>query len=130
LSYTFRVLAKLDSVQVKSSKDSGETVQKIKSVGVLSSAKMSCVIYGCLGLLIIPFALILGLASVARGAGAIGGIGVLAFAIMAPVFYAGMGFVMGAITALIYNPAAKWMGGIEIQLETVGATSSNTTGLI
>jgi hypothetical protein len=83
-----------------------------------------CVIYGCLGLVFIPFALIGGLASFARGAGAIGGIGFLALAILAPVFYAGMGFLMGAITALIYNLAAKWMGGIEIQLEAVGVTSS------
>jgi hypothetical protein len=109
-------------------------MQRIKSVSVLSSAKMSCVIYGCIGLLIIPFVLIGGLASFVRGSGgngAIGGIAFLAIGIFAPIFYAGMGFVVGAITALVYNLAAKWMGGIEIELEPPkAATSSQGIGLL
>jgi hypothetical protein len=108
-------------------------LQRIKSVGVLSSAKMACVIYGCIGLLIIPFVLIGGLASFARGsngAGAIGGLAFLGIGIFAPIFYAGMGFVVGAVTALIYNLAAKWMGGIEIELESPLVPTINQIGVI
>jgi hypothetical protein len=79
-----------------------------------------------MGLLFIPFALIRGLASCAAGAkgGMLGGIGLLAIAIIASLFYAAIGFVAGAITALIYNLAAKWMGGIEIELEPVAIPGS------
>jgi hypothetical protein len=109
----------------------GGIVQKIRSVGVLSSAKMSCVIYGCLGLLFIPFALIAGLAGLASGqkGGMLGGIGLFAIAILAPFFYAALGFVSGAITALVYNLAAKWMGGIEIQLEAAAVVPTHPAGL-
>jgi len=96
---------------------------RIKSVGVLSIAKISGIIYTLIGLLFIPLALIGGLAGVASGqkSGVLGGIGVLAIAVLAPIFYGVLGFVAGAIGAFLYNLAAKWVGGIEIELE--GATS-------
>ncbi len=98
-------------------------MQRIKSVGVLSCAKMLGVLYGCMGLLFIPFALIAGLASMAtqQANSAIGGAAMLALGIIAPVIYGAMGFVFGAIGAWIYNLVAKWLGGIEIQLEPVPA---------
>jgi hypothetical protein len=107
-------------------------VQKIKSIGVLSSAKVACVIYGCFGLLFIPFALIGGLAGLASGkkGGMLGGIGLFAIAILVPVFYAVLGFLSGAITALVYNLAAKWMGGIEIQLEAAAVVPTHPSGLL
>jgi hypothetical protein len=106
-------------------------MQRIKSVGVLSCAKMLGVLYGCMGLLFIPLALVGGLASMAaqqtRGgngaAGAISGAVLLAFGIFAPFLYGGMGFVFGAIGAWIYNLIAKRLGGIEIQLEATPAMS-------
>jgi|SRR5450432_4199093 len=101
-------------------------MQRIKSVGILSSAKMACVIYGCIGLIVIPFALIGGLAGLASGnkGGMLGGIGFFVLALLAPIFYAAIGFVSGAITALVYNLAAKWMGGIEIELEPAAIPGS------
>jgi hypothetical protein len=36
----------------------------------------------------------------------------------APVFYGAMGFIMGAISALLYNLFAKWVGGIELEMES------------
>ena len=94
-------------------------MQRIKSVGVLSCAKMMGVLYGCMGLLFIPFALVGGLASIAtqQTNGAIGGAAILAIGILAPFLYGGMGFVFGAIGAWIYNLIAQRLGGIEIQLE-------------
>jgi hypothetical protein len=37
----------------------------------------------------------------------------------APVIYAAMGFIMGALSAFLYNPFAKWVGGIEVQVQAV-----------
>jgi hypothetical protein len=42
----------------------------------------------------------------------------IAFAIFAPVFYGVIGFVFGAIGAFLYNIMAKWLGGIEVRLES------------
>jgi hypothetical protein len=94
-------------------------MHRIKSVGVLSVAKVMGITYGCIGLIIIPFALIGGLASVVSGQkeGEIGGVVFLLFAVLAPVFYGGMGFLTGALTAWLYNVTAKWTGGIELDLQ-------------
>jgi hypothetical protein len=67
-------------------------MQRIKSVGVLSCAKMLGVLYGCMGLLFTSLALVGGLASMAtqhasgaNGAvGAISGAVLLVFGILAP----------------------------------------------
>lgn len=107
-------------------------MHRIKSVGILSCAKMLGVLYGCMGLLFIPFALIGGLASMAThqasGANgavtAISGAVLLAFGLLAPFLYGGLGFVFGAIGAWVYNLIAMRLGGIEIQLEATPATSS------
>jgi hypothetical protein len=94
-------------------------MQRIRSVGVLSCAKMLGIIYGCMGLLFIPIALIGGLASMVsqQPNSAVSGAAMLAFGIFAPFLYGGMGFVFGAIGAWIYNLIAKRLGGIEIELE-------------
>ena len=75
----------------------------VKSVGVMSFAKMMGLIYGCSGLILIPFFLLIGIAGSFAGdeknpfAGAIG----IVLAVLAPVLYGLMGFVMGAIGALL-----------------------------
>lgn len=91
----------------------------IKSVGVLSVAKVMGAIYALLGLIFMPIFLLAGLAgSMAGGSnnpfGAIGG---LALGIMAPIAYGLIGFVGGAIMAFLYNVMAKWLGGIEVQMQ-------------
>jgi hypothetical protein len=40
-------------------------------------------------------------------------------AVVAPVFYGAMGFVMGGLSAWIYNLVADRVGGIELLLEDV-----------
>jgi hypothetical protein len=96
-------------------------MHRIKSVGVLSSAKISAVILGCLGVVVIPFILI-------------GRFGMKfdekLFFLLAPLLYAGMGFIYGAIGAFVYNLAARWVGGIEIQLESPLATAANQIGVM
>jgi hypothetical protein len=38
-------------------------------------------------------------------------------ALFAPILYAVMGFIIGVIGAFIYNLVAKWVGGIEVEVE-------------
>jgi hypothetical protein len=40
------------------------------------------------------------------------------FLIVMPFFYGIIGFIMTAISCLIYNLIAKWTGGIELEFET------------
>lgn len=96
-------------------------MHRIKSIGVLSLAKIQGGIMFALSLLFLPFFLLGGVASVVAGGkeGALGGGMMIGFAIVFPVVYGGMGFVMGAITALIYNLFAKRLGGVEIELTPV-----------
>ena len=78
-----------------------------------------------MGLLFVPIALVAGLASMAtqQANSAIGGAAMLVLGILAPVLYGAMGFVFGAIGAWIYNLIAKWLGGIEIQMEPAPTVS-------
>jgi len=95
------------------------TKRRIKRIAPLQLGKMLAVLYGILGLIFIPFFLFMtALTSqipaeqrtgiVAMGAG---------FAICAPILYAIMGFIIGIIGAFIYNLVAKFIGGVEVEVE-------------
>jgi len=91
----------------------------VKSVGVLSVAKIMGLIYGCLGLIFAPIFLFFGLIGMAAGrqeapfAGAFG----IVFAILMPILYGLVGFITGAISGLLYNVFAKLVGGFELEME-------------
>ena len=96
----------------------------LKSVGVMSCAKIAGTLYGLMGILIGGiFALIstLGLA-LGQGAssqvpawlGAIFGVGAI---VLFPIVYGIMGFIGGLITAFLYNLLAGFVGGIEMELQ-------------
>ena len=91
----------------------------LKSVGVMSVAKIMGLLYGCLGLLFVPFFLLVGLLGSFAGQdkNPFAGIFSVVFAILAPILYGVMGFILGAIGALLYNLLAKWIGGFELDLE-------------
>ena len=95
----------------------------IKSVKVLSVAKIMGAVYGAIGLLFLPFILLMSLAGslVPRqeGQGGLGMIAGLFFGLFAPVIYGAMGFILGALSAFLYNLFAKWVGGIEVQVQAV-----------
>jgi hypothetical protein len=86
----------------------------VKSVGVLSFARIMGLIYGCMGLIVVPIFLIAALAGVFTGNARVAF--PLVFAIFAPLIYGAIGFVFGAIGALIYNLVAAWVGGFELEL--------------
>jgi hypothetical protein len=98
----------------------------IKSVGVMSVAKITGLIEACLGLLFAPFFLLIGALGALAGqhrtpfAGMFG----IMFALLMPVFYGIIGFVTGAIGGLLYNLFAKLVGGFELELELQPQTLS------
>jgi len=91
----------------------------IKSVGVLSVARIMGMIYGCMGLIFAPFFLLIGLMGSAMGQrnSPLAGIFGVGFAVLMPVLYGAMGFVAGAIGGLLYNLFAKWVGGFELEMD-------------
>ncbi|MBI3476800.1 MAG: hypothetical protein HY010_13795 [Acidobacteria bacterium] len=97
----------------------------LRSIGVMSCAKMMGAIYGCLGLIFVPLFLLGGFASmmVGRDAAAASGVAMLFMAILFPFLYALMGFLLGALMAWIYNLVAGWVGGIQLDLRTRVAVS-------
>jgi hypothetical protein len=97
-------------------------MQTIRSVGVLSVAKIMGLLQACLSLVFVPF--FLAIAAVGSFAsphnnplGAFGAAGITILAILMPVFYGVFGFAAGAMGALLYNLLAKWIGGIQIDLQ-------------
>lgn len=97
----------------------------LRSIGVMSCAKMMGAIYGALGLIFVPLFLLGGFASmmVGRGAGALSGVAMLFMAVLFPFCYGVMGFLIGALTAWMYNLFAGWVGGIQLDLRTDVAVS-------
>jgi len=91
----------------------------VKSVGVLSVAKIMGLVYGCMGLIFVPFFLLIGLIGTFAGQqkNPLAGFFSVGFALFMPIIYGLMGFIMGAIGALLYNLFAKLVGGFELELE-------------
>jgi hypothetical protein len=91
----------------------------LKRIAPLKAGTMLAIVYGIMGLVFIPFFLLMTVVSsqlpqsqrvgmMALGAG---------FAICFPLIYAAAGFIGGILGALVYNLAAKWVGGIEFDVE-------------
>jgi hypothetical protein len=93
---------------------------RIKRIGVLQTAKLAAILYFIFSAIImIPIGLISIFAGSAFGGGSglFGGIFGGTFMIIMPIIYAVLGFIFVAIACLIYNLVAKFVGGIEIELE-------------
>ncbi len=93
-------------------------ILKLRRLGVLSVGLMMGVVYGLFGLIA---GLIITLISVTisgafdqSGFGFLFGVGSIIFL---PIFYGILGFIGGLIFALIYNLAATFTGGIEMEFE-------------
>lgn len=89
----------------------------LNKVGVMSVAKVTALIYAIIGLVVgILYALAGSAAVIAGGADMLAGLGILAI-IAAPISYAIVGFIGGAICALLYNVVAAKVGGIQLELD-------------
>jgi hypothetical protein len=95
------------------------TIRRIKRIAPLQLGKMMGICYGIMGLLFCPIFLIMSL--VATHLPNQQHVGIMAFgtgfALLMPVFYAVMGFVLGVVSAFVYNVIAKWIGGVEVEVE-------------
>ena len=103
---------------------------KLKSVGVMSVGKVIAIIQGAIGLLFLPFFVLVGLAGALAGKdqqGAIAAGVMVVLAVLMPVIYAAIGFVMGVLMAFIYNAVASKIGGIEFELATLDPPAQFTT---
>jgi hypothetical protein len=90
----------------------------LRSVDVMSCAKMMGTMYGSLGLIFLPLFLLGGFGSLLFGqkSAALSGIAMLFFAILLPAIYGALGFLMGAFSAWVYNFVARRIGGIRLEL--------------
>jgi hypothetical protein len=99
----------------------------VTRVAPISLAKILGCLYAALGLIFgVFFALlssVAGFAAPNQGMPAFMGMmfGVGAIVLM-PIFYGVMGFLSGAIGAVIYNVLAKWLGGVELNVQDSRAT--------
>jgi len=100
---------------------------RLRSVGVLSCAKIFAIIHAAIGVLVGFFVLIFGVvgAAIVPGQQKLGMLGIVVLAVLSPVFYGVLGFVMGAIWAFLYNLAAQSIGGLELGLDAVPAPASS-----
>jgi len=98
-------------------------IRKLKRIEPLQLGKMLGATYGLLSLLFVPFFLLFVILTVlAPGSdGDPPKIAIVltnvAFAILLPLTYAVMGFVFGLIGAWVYNLVARWIGGLEFEIE-------------
>ncbi len=93
---------------------------KIKKIKILSVGKVACVLYALFGLMIGGVITLLSLMGidVSRSQGATPNpIMGLHSIIVFPILYAIGGFLSGLLTAVFFNLATKWVGGIELETE-------------
>ena len=86
------------------------------------------ILYACMGLIFLPIFMLAAAAgafaqhtqaaqgAAAAPAAAIAGI-MIGMGFFMPIIYGVMGFVVGIIGAAIYNLIARWIGGIEVEVE-------------
>ena len=89
----------------------------IRRFSVMKTATVVAVMYVVIvAIFIVPFG-ILAIASGGGDSGAGAGVSVLVLGLIAAVVYGVFGWVFTAIACAIYNLAAGWVGGIEVQVD-------------
>lgn len=90
--------------------------RKLTRIAPMQLGKVAAVIYGAVSLLIMPIILIGTVISPKAGQPQPKGI-MCAFIFLMPLLYAGLSFLCGIIIAFLYNFTARWIGGIEVDVE-------------
>lgn len=84
------------------------------------------VVYACFGLIFLPIFLLAGAAGAfaqhaqsdqSAGPAAIAAGAMFVIGLFMPVIYGIMGFILGVLGSAIYNLIARWIGGIEVEVE-------------
>ena len=93
---------------------------RIRRFGVMKTATVVAIMYMIIvGVFAIPFALLALVAAPSQGSGFGGAGSIVIFALIAIVVYGLIGWVFTAIAVAVYNLAARWVGGIEVEIEIV-----------
>jgi hypothetical protein len=96
------------------------TTRYINKIGVFSLGKIFALVYGIIGLILGAFMSLFFLANGSmmgtRGA-AIEMMFGAGSVIIIPIFYAVIGFIVGIITAAVFNVVTGFAGGLEIEVE-------------
>lgn len=93
---------------------------RIRRFGVVKTANVIASLYVVLIAIFVPFGM--AFVAVAPKSGAFGNLGVvevLFFGLLLAVFYGILGWITTAVACLLYNFAAGFLGGIEVQVESV-----------
>ncbi len=92
----------------------------LKHIGPGSAFKVGLVVYGFIGLIIgvlLSLIALVGAPFARQASMPLGGAFVGLFAvILCPILYGIFGGIIAAISALIYNLASGWVGGLEVEL--------------
>jgi hypothetical protein len=97
--------------------------RRLKYINPLSLGKILGILFGCLGLLFLPFFFLFIFLgpflrhAAGRPVNALPMIFGTGMALCLPIFYGVLGFLQGVIGAAIYNLLARWIGGIEVEVE-------------
>jgi hypothetical protein len=103
----------------------GDMKRTVKRFEPVQLGKMLGVLYALMGLIFVPFfilfAAIGAFAQKSGGDQSPGGVFVVGaavgMALAIPICYGVFGFIFGLISAAIYNLVARWIGGIEVEVE-------------
>ena len=92
---------------------------RISRFGVVKTATMVALIYVIvIAIFAVPAAIVVLALRRPEDAGA-GAVGVVIGGVLIAIVYAAVGWIFTAISCAIYNLAARWIGGIEVQVEPV-----------
>ena len=84
----------------------------------MSSAKIQGILTAAIGAVVgVIYGVVITVISLLGKDGAPGILIALGTALCAPILYGAMGFIAGALTAFIYNMAAKAIGGVQFEFE-------------
>jgi hypothetical protein len=93
---------------------------RIRRFSVIKTSNVVALIYMIIvAIFAVPFGLLVAIAGVGSNQVQGGAVGGIAFALIAILGYGLFGWIFTAIGCLIYNLAAGWVGGIEVQVEAV-----------
>lgn len=102
-------------------------MRELKRIDILSAAKVAAIVSAIWGFIIalisLPFLAVASSAASYAGTAAAGfnmaplmvGLGIASL-VVAPILGAIMGFIAGAVGAFFYNVAAKYVGGVKLDL--------------
>ena len=100
--------------------------RRLTRIAPMPVGKIFGILYAIFGLIFVPFFAIAGLAGLfadgSNASGAAAGLmvgGMIAMAVILPIMYGVMGFFGGLLVAAMYNLIARWIGGIEFDVEDV-----------